>query len=99
MKSRIRRWFWRLMVSLLGHGHVFRGAWFCTLWTTACHRLDDANRGYRVPADSIQLNYEEAVRCVVMDCCGFTFSAEHTDTLRTYNDPPTYTCPGCHPHS
>lgn len=34
----------------------------------------------------------ETVRVIVMRCCGFTFSAEHTD-----GDCNTYTCPLCEP--
>ena len=39
-------------------------------------------------------DYEDAVRCVVMPCCGFTFDAIHTDHGR---EPEQYTCPCCAP--
>jgi hypothetical protein len=37
-------------------------------------------------------DYEDCVRCVVMPCCGFTFSAGHTDDRVL---PAQYTCPLC----
>jgi hypothetical protein len=48
--------------------------------------------GFRLLANKAE--YEPCVRCVVMPCCGFTFDADHSDDG---SDPPTYTCPLCHP--
>lgn len=45
---------------------------------------------WRVSLDEAE--FEENVRCVVMPCCCFAFSAEHLDTSGD-----TYTCPCCAP--